>query len=62
MADYDKRRIAAAKTTIFASGCQSWYLDAQGVPSTWPWPYDTFFENMNKPDLSAYDIRLEEGS
>lgn len=62
MADYDKRRIAAAKKTIFASGCQSWYLDAQGVPSTWPWAYDKFFEAMEKPDLSAYDIRQEAGA
>jgi hypothetical protein len=33
-ADYEERRIAAAKTTIFGSGCKSWYLDAEGVPST----------------------------
>ncbi|NBQ71254.1 MAG: aminotransferase class V-fold PLP-dependent enzyme, partial [Nitrosomonadaceae bacterium] len=26
-ADYEVRRIAAAKKTIFAAGCQSWYLD-----------------------------------
>ena len=34
---FDEARIAAAKRSIFGSGCQSWYLDAQGVPATWPW-------------------------
>ena len=57
MADYEARRIAAAKTTIFASGCSSWYLDAEGVPQSWPWSYDRFFEEMREPDLSAYDVR-----
>lgn len=57
MADYEERRIAAAKKTIFASGCTSWYLDAEGVPASWPWSYDRFAQEMTKPDLSAYDVR-----
>jgi len=28
---FDRERIAAAKTTIFGSGCQSWYLDAEEI-------------------------------
>lgn len=58
MADYDTRRVAAAKKTIFASGCSSWYLDADGVPQSWPWSYDSFFEQMSAPQLDAFDIRL----
>jgi len=53
---YEERRIAKAKTTIFGSGCNSWYLDAEGVPSTWPWDYDTFEQAMAKPDLDAYEL------
>jgi cation diffusion facilitator CzcD-associated flavoprotein CzcO len=56
MLDYDERRIAAAKRTIFGSGCKSWYLDAQGVPATWPWSYDAFAEAMSKPKLEDYDL------
>jgi cation diffusion facilitator CzcD-associated flavoprotein CzcO len=56
MADYDTRRIAAAKRTIFGSGCRSWYLDAEGVPATWPWSYDAFAEAMSKPRLEDYDL------
>ena len=61
MRDYETRRIAAAKTTIFASGCSSWYLDAEGVPQSWPWTYDKFFEDMRAPDLSAFDLRVRSG-
>jgi len=53
-ADYEERRIAAAKTTIFGSGCTSWYLDAEGVPASWPWSYDAFDEAMRQPKLDEY--------
>ncbi len=56
LADYEERRIKQAKNTIFASGCKSWYLDAEGVPSTWPWPYEKFEEAMAAPDFDAYQM------
>ena len=55
MRDYDERRVVAARKTIFATGCRSWYLDAEGVPATWPWGYSAFFEAMAKPDLMAFE-------
>jgi cation diffusion facilitator CzcD-associated flavoprotein CzcO len=57
MAAYETRRIAAAKTTIFGSGCTSWYLDAEGVPASWPWSYEAFAEAMHVPDFEQYDIQ-----
>ncbi len=48
-AAYEKRRIAAARTTIWGSGCTSWYLDSEGVPSSWPWTYTRFAEEMTAP-------------
>jgi cation diffusion facilitator CzcD-associated flavoprotein CzcO len=57
LADYDERRTAAAMTTVFASGCKSWYLDARGVPQTWPWSYAHFNEVMQRPKLEDYEIR-----
>jgi cation diffusion facilitator CzcD-associated flavoprotein CzcO len=56
MDDYEVRRIAAAKGTIFGSGCKSWYLDAEGVPASWPWSYDAFANAMSAPDLGAYHL------
>ena len=53
---FDIDRIAAAKTTIWATGCNSWYLDAEGVPATWPWSRERFKEEMAAPKLEAYDL------
>lgn len=52
--DYDARRIEAARNTIFGSGCSSWYIDATGVPASWPWSYDAFAELTTKPVVSEY--------
>lgn len=52
--DYEARRIAAARTTIFGSGCTSWYLDASGVPSSWPWSYEAFADAMARPKLEDF--------
>lgn len=53
---YDRARIERARKTIFASGCSSWYLDADGVPMTWPWTYEQFVEAMAKPVLADYEM------
>jgi cation diffusion facilitator CzcD-associated flavoprotein CzcO len=55
-AAYEDRRIKAAKASIFGSGCTSWYLDATGVPITWPWDYAAFAEAMERPDFDAFEV------
>lgn len=52
--EYLQRRTEAARNTVFASGCTSWYLDAHGIPQVWPWPYEHFIEVMSKPRLDDY--------
>lgn len=59
MAAYEERRIDKAKKTVFGSGCQSWYLDAEGIPSTWPWDHNAFEEAMRKPVLEDYELVTE---
>jgi cation diffusion facilitator CzcD-associated flavoprotein CzcO len=54
--DYEVRRNEAAKGTVFASGCASWYLDASGVPQVWPWSYAYFLEVMAAPRLEDYEM------
>jgi hypothetical protein len=54
MAEYEEKRIAAAKKTIFGSGCTSWYLDDTGVPASWPWSYQAFVDAMAKPDFEDF--------
>ncbi|MBU6267453.1 MAG: NAD(P)/FAD-dependent oxidoreductase [Sphingomonadales bacterium] len=54
--DYMARRNERAKRTVFASGCKSWYLDADGIPAVWPWSFDHFAEVMAKPKLDDYTL------
>ncbi|MGE0483044.1 MAG: flavin-containing monooxygenase [Gammaproteobacteria bacterium] len=54
-AEFDRDRVAASKSSIWATGCKSWYLDKFGVPASWPWSYYKFAEAMAKPRLEAFD-------
>jgi cation diffusion facilitator CzcD-associated flavoprotein CzcO len=52
---FDEERVEAAKKTVWSTGCNSWYLDDRGIPATWPWTFDRFREEMEKPRLEAYE-------
>jgi len=54
-ADFEVARSAAAKKSIWATGCKSWYLDKNGVPASWPWSRARFFDEMAKPKLESFD-------
>ena len=54
---FDADRKEATKTTIWSSGCNSWYLDANGVPAVWPWTFDRFREEMSRPRLGDFELR-----
>ncbi len=55
-ASFEAERCVAAKKSIWATGCKSWYLDKNGVPASWPWTPDRFFAEMAEPKLAAYDL------
>lgn len=57
LAEFERRRVEAAATTVWATGCRSWYLDDRGVPAAWPWPFARFRSEMAAPRLDAYDQR-----
>ncbi|MEP5765939.1 MAG: NAD(P)/FAD-dependent oxidoreductase [Halieaceae bacterium] len=55
MEDFDRKRVAAAKQTIwYTGGCQSWYLDAEGIPASWPWNYSRFVADMKTPNWEHF--------
>jgi cation diffusion facilitator CzcD-associated flavoprotein CzcO len=54
---FDADRIEAAQKTIWNTGCKSWYLDANGVPTAWPWTFDRFREEMARPRLDDFEMR-----
>ncbi|MEC9467069.1 MAG: NAD(P)/FAD-dependent oxidoreductase, partial [Actinomycetota bacterium] len=51
---HEAARVEAAGKTVWATGCNSWYLDDRGVPMAWPWPFREFQRRMATPDLDAY--------
>ena len=57
MALFHAERREAARTTIWNTGCKSWYLDAEGLPTAWPWTYDRFRQEMSQPRLEDYDLQ-----
>jgi cation diffusion facilitator CzcD-associated flavoprotein CzcO len=56
---YESRFAAAGRRTVYASGCQSWYVDASGAPQVWPWSYDYFVQATAKPQLEDYELSQE---
>jgi cation diffusion facilitator CzcD-associated flavoprotein CzcO len=56
MAEFETAREEAAKKTVwFNGGCNSWYLDARGIPASWPWNYSRFVAEMETPVWSHYN-------
>jgi cation diffusion facilitator CzcD-associated flavoprotein CzcO len=56
MEHHEAARVEAAKSTVWSTGCRSWYLDDRGVPAVWPWPFTRFREEMAAPKMDAFDV------
>lgn len=46
----------AMPDTIWVSGCTSWYVGKNGVPSAWPYSGRRFRQELREPDLDEYDV------
>jgi len=53
---FEADRVEAAKSTVWVTGCRSWYLDDRGVPAAWPWSFDRFIDEMSRPKLEHYEL------
>lgn len=47
---------AKMKDTVWASGCKSWYLDANGNPASWPWTYEKFKAELSAPRVEDFVV------
>ncbi|MBW2393186.1 MAG: NAD(P)/FAD-dependent oxidoreductase [Deltaproteobacteria bacterium] len=52
---FEEERVEAAKKTVWATGCRSWYLDDRGIPFAWPFPFSRFRAEMAEPKLEDYE-------
>jgi cation diffusion facilitator CzcD-associated flavoprotein CzcO len=53
---HEAERVEAAKSTVWVTGCQSWYLDDRGIPASWPWNMERFRDEMRAPKPDAYEL------
>jgi len=57
MKAYEAERTEAAKKTVwYLGGCKSWYIGADGVPSSWPWNFARFTAEMRTPRWEAFGL------
>ena len=58
--DFEAERVAAAKKTVwYLGGCNSWYLDKDGIPASWPWNFSRFTREMSQPRWDNFVMRQE---
>lgn len=55
-AAFEAERVEATKSTVWRTGCRSWYLDDRGIPAAWPWRFERFRAEMTAPKLEAYEL------
>lgn len=46
-------------TTIWASGCNSWYIDENGNVASWPWTFSKFAQDLSSPNWDEYKVSAE---
>ncbi len=51
---FEEERTIQAGNTVWATGCNSWYLDDRGVPMAWPWNFQEYRDRLAAPDPTAY--------
>lgn len=56
LARFEQARLEASRTTVWATGCRSWYLDDRGVPAVWPWHFSRFRQEMRTPAWEDYEL------
>jgi len=53
---FNAEMLANMKSTVWTTGCKSWYLDEKGVPGSWPWTATKFRNDLQDPRLQEYEI------
>ena len=47
---------AGLPNTVWATGCQSWYLGKDGLPQAWPWMPDRHKELLGEPEAGDWEM------
>ena len=55
--DYNEEMKADLPQTIWASGCNSWYIGKDGLPELFPWVPQRHRELLRSPEVDDFDVR-----
>jgi cation diffusion facilitator CzcD-associated flavoprotein CzcO len=54
---FDRELRAALASTVWHTGCTSWYVDANGNdPNQWPWLWSTYRKRTERIEPGAYEL------
>ena len=57
---YNAEMAEAVRGTIwFTGGCDSWYLDRNGVPNIYPWRPGRYRSEMRNPNFAEFDLCVD---
>lgn len=56
---FEQEREEAGRKTVWVTGCDSWYLDKKGVPTSWTFSYDRFVQEMTAPRMPDFETHQE---
>ena len=57
-AEFTDSLVNAFDGTRWVSGCNSWYLEVDGVPVTWPWAPSRYRKELKKINFDHYDVKV----
>lgn len=57
MEDFNAKLRAAMPNTVWTTGCNSWYLNKDGVPEVWPFSPGEHRAMLANTDVAQYDLR-----
>jgi cation diffusion facilitator CzcD-associated flavoprotein CzcO len=55
--DYNEQVKAALPQTVWATGCNSWYIGKDGLPELFPWHPVRHRELLASPEIDDFDVR-----
>lgn len=53
---YNEALLARTETSLWASGCKSWYLGKDGKVYLYPWPFEQFQAEMSEPIYEDFEL------
>jgi len=60
---FDAECQAALRETVWAAGCASWYVDAEGNnPNNWPWTARAYRRRLSAPVAGEFELRIRQAT